>query len=43
MAMIHGPQENIGAFDIVLSEEALADIDRVHKKYRDPTTKPIDE
>ena len=36
-------QENIGAFDIDLSEDALADIDRVFKRYRDPTTKPIDD
>ena len=38
-------QENIGAFDIDLSEEALTDIDRVYKEYRDPTTttKPLDD
>jgi diketogulonate reductase-like aldo/keto reductase len=38
-----GPQENIGAFSIELSEEALEDIDRVYKRFRDPTTKPIDD
>lgn len=36
-------QENIGAFDIDLSEEAFKDIDRVYKQYRDPTTKPLDD
>ncbi len=36
-------QENIGAFDIDLSEEALKDIDRVYKQFRDPTTKPLDD
>ncbi|EIE26615.1 Aldo/keto reductase [Coccomyxa subellipsoidea C-169] len=36
-------KENIGAFDIDLSEEALKDIDRVYKQFRDPTTKPLDD
>ena len=36
-------QENIGAFDIDLSEECIEDIERVYKRFRDPTTKPIDD
>jgi diketogulonate reductase-like aldo/keto reductase len=36
-------QENIGSFDIDLSEDVIEDIERVYKRYRDPTTKPIDE
>lgn len=30
-------EENIKAFDKDLSEEALADVAAVYKKYRDPT------
>ena len=29
-------QENIASFDVQLSEDALADIDRVYRRYRDP-------
>ena len=36
-------QENLGAFEIELSEEATNDIERVYKRFRDPTTKPIDD
>lgn len=36
-------QENIGSFDIDLSEECIEDIERVYKRFRDPTTKPIDD
>ncbi|CAK0734225.1 hypothetical protein CVIRNUC_000401 [Coccomyxa viridis] len=36
-------KENIGAFDIELSEDAINDIERVYKRFRDPTTKPIDD
>ena len=36
-------QEDLAAFEVTLSEEALADIDKVYKRYRDPTTKPIDD
>lgn len=31
-------RENMDAFDVELSEECLADIDRVYKRWRDPTT-----
>ncbi|KAK9814171.1 hypothetical protein WJX72_001597 [[Myrmecia] bisecta] len=30
-------KENIGAFDIKLSEECLADVEEVYKRFRDPT------
>ena len=36
-------QENIGAFEVELSEDAVNDIERVYKRFRDPTTKPIDD
>ena len=38
-----GLQADLAAFDVDLSEDALADINRVYKRYRDPTTKPIDD
>jgi aryl-alcohol dehydrogenase-like predicted oxidoreductase len=31
-------KENLGAFEKELPEEAIADINAVHKKYRDPPT-----
>jgi aryl-alcohol dehydrogenase-like predicted oxidoreductase len=34
--------ENLGAFDISLSEECLEDIEKVYARYRDPTMKPMD-
>ncbi len=37
------PQADLAAFDVDLTEDALADIDRVYKRFRDPTTKPIDD
>lgn len=41
---LHAPvQEDIGAFDIDLSEDCIKDIERVFKRFRDPTTKPIDD
>jgi hypothetical protein len=36
-------QENIGAFSIELNEECLKDIERVYRRYKDPTVKPVDE
>ena len=36
-------QEDLAAFEVTLSEEATADIDKVYERYRDPTTKPIDD
>ena len=36
-------RRTIGAFSIDLSEEAVEDIERVYKRFRDPTTKPIDD
>ncbi|CAL5225561.1 g8398 [Coccomyxa viridis] len=36
-------KENLGAFEIELSEDAVNDIERVYKRFRDPTTKPIDD
>jgi hypothetical protein len=36
-------QENVSAFDIELSEDVIADVERVYKRFRDPTTKPIDD
>ena len=34
--------ENLGAFDVDLSEECVADIERVYNRFRDPTLKPLD-
>jgi aryl-alcohol dehydrogenase-like predicted oxidoreductase len=31
-------QENMGAFDKVLSAEALADVNAVYKRFKDPAT-----
>ena len=33
---------NLAAFDVVLSEEVLEDVERVYQRFRDPTTKPLD-
>ena len=35
-------QENIAAFDVELSDEVMAGVDAVFKKYKDPTVKPLD-
>ena len=35
-------KENIDAFDVVLTEECLKDVEKVHQRYRDPTTRPIE-
>ena len=37
------PQENVEAFDIQLDESALHDIEKVHTRYRDPSTRPLDD
>lgn len=36
-------KENIDSFDVVLSEEAIKDVERVYLRLKDPTTRPIDE
>lgn len=33
-------QENVEAFDVELSAECLEEIQKVFKKYRDPSTAP---
>ena len=35
-------KENLDAFDVVLTEECLKDVEKVHQRYRDPTTRPIE-
>ena len=35
-------KENIDAFDVVLTDECLKDVEKVHQRYRDPTTRPIE-
>ena len=35
-------KENLDAFDVVLSEDCLKDIEKVHQRYRDPMTRPIE-
>ena len=30
------------AFDVVLTDECLKDVEKVHQRYRDPTTRPIE-
>lgn len=36
-------KQNIDAFDVVLTKEAVTDVERVFARFKDPTTKPIDE
>ncbi|CAE8630676.1 unnamed protein product, partial [Polarella glacialis] len=36
-------KDNLDAFEMDLSEDALADIGRVYKRYRDPTINPVEK
>ena len=36
-------QENVGAFDIDLSDDVVSDINKIYARFRDPSTKPLDD